>query len=93
MRTLRAVAWAAFMLDLVVLVQLGYGLVTQRGGPDTDPALRGLALMLGPGLLAILILLIVSSRLHSKAGLWIALACAALPLLWTMDALFENMWQ
>jgi hypothetical protein len=93
MRTLRAVAWAAFMLDLVVLVQLGYGLVTQRGGPDTDPALRGLTVMLGSGLLATLFLLVVSSWLRSMAGLWVSLGCAAVPLLWTVDAIVENLWQ
>jgi hypothetical protein len=49
--------------------------------------------MLGSGLIGVLILLVVSSRLHSRAGLWIALACAALPLLWTLDAIFESMWQ
>jgi hypothetical protein len=83
---LRAVAWAALCLDLVVFAQLGYGLLTQRSGPDTDPALRGLTVMLGSGLLGVVILLVVSSRLHSRAGLWIALACAALPLLWTRSS-------
>ena len=93
MRILRAAGWTVFLLDLVVLAQLGYGILTQRGGPDADPALRGLTLMLGSGLLGILILLVVSSRLRSTAGLWISLGCAAVPLLWTAEAIVENMWE
>jgi hypothetical protein len=92
-RILRAVAWTALLLDFVVLAQLGFGMLTQRTGPETDPSLRGLTVMLGSGLLGVVILLVVSSRLHSRAGLWIALGCAALPLLWTVDATFESMWQ
>jgi hypothetical protein len=92
-RILRAAGWTVFLLDLVVLAQLGYGILMQRGGPDADAALRGLTLMLGSGLLGILILLVVSSRLHSKAGLWISLGCAAVPLLWTVEAIVENMWE
>ena len=56
-------------------------------------ALMFFGFVIGSGLLGVLILLVVSSRLHSRAGLWIALACAALPLLWTIDAIFESMWQ
>ena len=93
MRILRAAAWAAFLLDLVILAQLGYGLLTQRGGPGADPALRGLTLMLGSGLLGILVLLVVSTRLHSKPGLWLSLGGAAMPLLWTLEALLESMWE
>ena len=93
MRILRAAAWTAFLLDVVILAQLGYGLLTQRGGPGADPALRGLAVMLGSGLLGLLVLLAVSSRLHSKPGLWISLGCAALPLLWTVEAIFESLWK
>ena len=93
MRILRAAAWATFLLDLVILAQLGYGFLTQRGGPGAAPALRGLTSMLGSGLLGILILLIVSSRLRSKPGLWLSLGCAAVPLLWTLDALLESLWE
>ena len=93
MRTLRAAAWTALLLDLVVLGQLAFGLVTQQGGSGADPALRGLTVLLGSGLLATLFLLVVSSWLRSMAGLWVSLGCAAVPLLWTLDAIFENMWQ
>ena len=93
MRWLRAAAWAVFLLDLVILAQLGYGLLTQHGGPEADPAVRGLALMLGSGLLGIAILLIASSRLPSRAGLWISLGCAAVPLLWVVNAIVQSMWE
>ena len=76
MRKLRAAAWAMLLLDLVVLGQLAFGLVTQQGGSGADPALRGLTVMLGSGVLATLFLLVVSSWLHSIAGLWISLGCA-----------------
>jgi hypothetical protein len=90
---LRVAAWTAFLLDFVILAQLGYGLLTQRGGPGADPALRGLTLMLGSGLLGILVLLIVSTRLDNKPGLWVSLGCAAVPLLWTVDAFLESLWE
>jgi hypothetical protein len=92
-RKLRAAAWAVLLLDLVVLAQLAFGLLTQPNGPGADPALRGLTVMLGSGLLATLFLLVVSSWLRSMPGLWVSLGCAAVPLLWTVDAIFENMWQ
>lgn len=82
-----------FLLDVVILAQLGYGLLTHRGGPGADPALRGLTLMLGSGLLGILVLLVVSSRLHSKPGLWLSLGCAGVPLLWTVEGLVEGLGQ
>jgi hypothetical protein len=92
-RILRAAAWTAFLLDVVILAQLGYGVLTQRGGPAADPALRGLTLMLASGLLGILVLLVVSTRLQSRPGLWLALGCAAVPLLWTVEALVEGLGQ
>ena len=93
MRKLRAAAWAVLLLDLVVVAQLAFGLLTQQGGSGADPVLRGLTVMLGSGLLATLFLLVVSSWLHSMAGLWVSFGCAAVPLLWTVDAIFENMWR
>ena len=66
---------------------------TVDGRSGADPALRGLTVILGSGLLATLFLLVVSSWLRSMAGLWVSLGCAAVLLLWTMDAIFENMWQ
>jgi hypothetical protein len=92
-RVLRAAAWAVLLLDLVVLGQLAFGLLTQPSGSVADPALRGLTVMLGSGLLATLFLLVVSSWLRSMPGLWVSLGCAAVPLLWTVDAIFENLWQ
>ena len=80
-----------FLLDLVVLAQLVWGVLTQPGGPAADPVLRGLTLMLGSGLLGIAILLVVSSWLRSGAGLWVALGCAAVPLLWVVNAIFQSM--
>jgi hypothetical protein len=67
--------------------------LTQRGGPGADPALRGLTVMLGSALLGILVLLVVSSRVQSKPGLWLSLGCAAVPLLWTVEALVEGLWE
>ena len=93
MRILRFGAWSVLLLDLVVLAQLAYGLLTRHGGPAADPAVRGLTVMLASWLAGVAILLVVSSRLESKAGLWMSLGCAAVPLLWTVDAIFESMWQ
>ncbi len=93
MRWLRLAAWSVFSLDLVILAQLAYGLLLQRSGAEPDPVVRGLSVMLGSGLSGIAILLIVSSRLRSQTGLWLSLGFAAVPLLWTLNAIFESMWQ
>ena len=79
------------LLDLVILGQLGYWLLTQ-----TDPLgrniLSGVTLMLGSGIAGILVVLVVSARLHSRAGYGVALVCGAAPLLWVLNALWQSMW-
>ena len=92
MRLLRAAAWTVFLLDLVVLGQLGYWLLTQ-----TDPLgrniLSGVTLMLGSGLAGIFVVLVASSWLDSRAGYWVALVCGAIPLLWVVSAIWQSMWE
>ncbi len=92
MRVLRAAAWAVFCFDLVILAQLGYGAAT-ADDPALQGPVRGLTMMLGAGLLGVAFLLILGSRLHSRAGLWIALVCAAVPLLWAAGAILGSMWE
>ena len=91
MRLLRAAAWTVFLLDLVVLGQLGYWLLTQ-----TDPLgrniLSGVTLMLGSGLAGIFVVLVASASLSSRAGYWVALVCGAVPLLWALVAIWPSMW-
>ena len=36
------------------------------------------------------IVLVVSSWARSKSGLWGSLVCGALPLLWVVNAIFQN---
>lgn len=93
MRYLRLGAWSVFLLDLVVLLQLVYNLLTMRGGPEAMPAVRGLTVMLGSGLLGIAVLLIVSTWLRSREGLWISMGLGAVPLLWAVNAIFESLWE
>ncbi len=93
MRYLRLAAWGIFALDLVVLAQLLFGLLTQRSGSEVDPAVRGLAVMLGPALAGIAVLLSVSSWTRSRVGLWISAGLAAVPLLWAVNAIFESLWE
>lgn len=93
MRYLRLGAWSIFLLDLVVLAQLGYNLLTQRGGPEAMPAVRGLTVLLGSGLVGIAVLLLVSTWLRIREGLWIAIGLGAVPLLWAMNAIFESLWE
>jgi hypothetical protein len=90
MRILRFLAWAVFLLDLVVFTQLVYGLTGGRGGANEEAALRGLATMLGSGLLGIAVVLVVSARFRLTAGFWVALICGALPLLWIITAFFRS---
>ncbi len=93
MRALPTAAWSVFLLDLVVLAQLVYEILAQRGGPTTQAMIPGLTLMLGSGLLGVGIVLVVSSLLRSKAGLCVSLVCSALPLLWVSNAIFQSMWE
>jgi hypothetical protein len=80
---LRGAAWTVFALDLVILVQMAYGVATGGGGDPTAQALlRGFAVMLASGLLGVAVVLIISSWMRSRLGLWVSLVCAALPLLW-----------
>jgi hypothetical protein len=92
-RYLRLAAWSVFLLDLVVLLQLLYNLLIQRGGPEAMPAVRGLAVMLGSALAGIAVLLVVSSWMRLREGLWISLALAVVPLLWAINAIFESLWE
>ena len=91
MRLLRAAAWAVFSLDLVILAQLLYGLMSPGGDAADQALLRNLAMLLGSGLLGVVVVLVVSSRLGSRAGLWVALVCGALPLVWVIKAIVQSM--
>ena len=92
-RYLPLAAWAIFLLDIVVLLQLLYSWLLNRGGPEAETALRGLVAMLGPALAGIAVLLIVSPWLRSRAGLWIALALGSVPLFFAINAVIEGMWR
>ena len=93
MRLLRGAAWTVFCLDLVILAQLGYAILANSGGPAAQALTRGLAMMLGSGLLGVAVLLIVSSRLRSRFGLWLGLVCAAVPLCSVVGEILASAWQ
>jgi hypothetical protein len=97
LRYLPLAAWAVFLLDVVVLLQLLYTWLLHRGRPgfdaEAEAALRGLVAMLGPALAGIAVLLIVSTWLRSRAGLWIALALGSVPLFFAVNAIIEGMWR
>jgi hypothetical protein len=92
-RYLRLGAWSIFLLDAVVLMQLLYNLLTQRGGPEAVAALRGLTVLLGSVLLGVAVLLIVSSWLRSREGLWISMVIGAVPLFFAVNAIVEGIWE
>jgi len=92
-RYLRLGAWSIFLLDLVVLFQLLYNLLTQRGGPEAVPALRGLTVLLGSALLGIAVLLVVSTWLRSREGLWTAIGLGTVPLFFAVNAIIEGWWE
>lgn len=93
MRALRGAAWTVFCLDLVILAQIGYDALANRGGPTAQALARGLAMMLGSGLLGLAVLLLVSSRLGSRFGLWLALVFAAVPVSWVIGAILASAWE
>jgi hypothetical protein len=92
-RYLRLGAWAVFLLDLVVLLQLLYNLLVLRDDPEAQTALRGLLTLLGPMLAGIGVLLIVSTWLRSRGGLWIALGLGAIPLSFAINTIVEGFWR
>jgi hypothetical protein len=80
---LRGAAWTVFAFDLVILFQMAYAVATgSAGGPTGQALLRGFTIMLASGLLGVAVVLIVSSWKRNAIGLWIAVICAAIPLLW-----------
>ena len=80
---LRLAAWTVFALDLVILFQMAYAVATEGGGGPTGQALlRGFTIMLAAALLGVAIVLILGSWKRSVIGLWVALVCALIPLLW-----------
>ena len=79
---LRLAAWTVFALDLVILAQMAYAGVTGNSEPGERALLRGFTVMLASGLAGIAVVLIVSSWKRNVVGLWVSLACAAIPLLW-----------
>ena len=93
MRYLRLFAWAVFLLDLVVLLQLLYNLLILRDNPEAQTAVRGLLMLLGPMLAGIGALLIVSTWLRSRGGLWIALGLGAIPLFFAINTAVEGFWR
>jgi len=92
MRGLRFIAWSVFCLDLVILAQFGWWLLT-----STDPLGRnimgGVTRLLASGLLGIGVALAVSSWLRSRAGLWLSLTLALIPLCWVLGAIVQSVWQ
>jgi len=89
-RWLRAAAWTVFLLDLVVLGQLGYWLLI-TSEPLGRNILSGVTLMLGSGIAGILVVLVASTWLRSRAGYWVALVCGAAPLLWVLNAIWQSL--
>jgi hypothetical protein len=86
-------AWAVFLLDLVVVLQLVYNLLILRDDPTAQAAARGLLVLLGPMLAGIGVLLIVSAWLRSRAGLWIVLGLGAIPLFFAINTIIEGFWR
>jgi hypothetical protein len=86
-------AWAVFLLDVVVLLQLLYNLLMLRDHPETQAAVRGLLTVFGPMLGGTGVLLIASSWLRSRGGLWIALGLGAIPLFFAINTVIEGFWR
>lgn len=89
MNRLLVAAWIVFALDLVVLVlmvwQVAAGDFGDGGEADRAYAMTvtiGMAVWLG----FVNLVLVVSWWRDSRTGLWVALVCAGLPLLWAWTA-------
>lgn len=93
MRYLRLGAWAIFLLDLVLLLQLLYNWMILSHDPEAQTAVRGLLTLLGPMLAGIGVLLIVSTWLRSRGGLWTALGLGAVPLFFALNTIIEGFWR
>ena len=90
MKKLLIGAWTVFVLDLVVLgLMVREVLVSDFGGGDGE-AERGFATTVTIGmavwLCAINVILVVGWLRESRTGLWTAVICGSLPLLWFWTA-------
>jgi hypothetical protein len=74
-------------------VQLFYNLLILRDDPSARTAARGLLILLGPMLAGTGVLLIVSTWLRSRGGLWIALGLSAIPLFFAVNTIIEGFWR
>jgi hypothetical protein len=84
---LRGAAWTVFALDLVILAQMGYAIISGDADPNARAVLRGFAVMLASAMAGIAVVLIFSSWKRNIIGLWVSLICAAIPLLWVCASL------
>ena len=92
MKYVPAAAWTVFLLDLVILGQLGYWVLT-ASDPLGRNIISGVTQIVGSGLAGILVVLVASAWLRSRAGYWVALACGAVPLIWVLNAILQSMWE
>jgi hypothetical protein len=83
---LRVAAGLVFALDLAVLALM---VAAEFGDPGGAPA-TGLTGVVGAWLAFAGIILALSWWRESRLGLWVALVCGALPLLWVWSVIVQN---
>ena len=93
MKKLLAGAWIVFALDLVIFAlavgQLWRGGFGSGDSEETLALANTLTVVAAIWLCLVNLILVVSWWRDSRAGVWIALVCGALPLLWVWAATAE----
>jgi hypothetical protein len=91
MKKLLIGAWVVFALDLVVLgLMVREIMIADFGGAADAEAARAYAVTVTIGMAvwicAINAILVVSWLRESRSGLWVAIVCGAIPLMWAWTA-------
>ena len=79
-----------FALDLVVLALMVRDLLMAKFGYTGRVLATGLTEVLGAWVAIVGLILFVSWRRRSRVGLWVALVCGALPLLWVWSVIVQD---
>ena len=90
MKKLRAAAAAVFGLDLVVLGLMIRDLMVAEFGPTGRVQATVFTEATGAWIAVVGLVLVASWWRGSRFGIWVALACGALPLLWVWSVIVQE---
>jgi formate/nitrite transporter FocA (FNT family) len=88
---LRLAAWVVFGLDLVLLTLMAHDLLTARAGPTGQALMLAFTTTMAALVGVVAIVLALGTWLRSRLVLWLGLVIGALPLLWVVSVIAQNL--